>query len=149
MQFFTLCVNILKELMRISISKDNIIWLWFFWYFFEMPKEILKGWRNFLLFNLNYFSIPLLLKTLFSHWKRYYWIRGRGFNIGEYLNVLLSNLMSRFLGALIRLTLIIIGIISEFLIVIVGTIVFLGWFLLPILLILGLIFGIFLIIPYP
>ena len=146
-QFFILYVNILKELTKMFTQKDNIIWLWIFWYFFEMPKEILRGWRNFLLFSLNYFSIPLLLKTLFSPWKRYYWVRGRGFNIGEYLNVLSSNLMSRFSGALIRLILIIIGLIFEILIVIIGVIVFLGWLLLPILLILGLIFGIFLIIP--
>ena len=128
--------------------QKNIVILWIYWYFFEMPKEILKGWRNFLLFNLNYFSIPLLLKTLFSHWKRYYWIRGRGFNIGGYFDVLLSNLMSRFLGAIVRLFLIIISSIFESLILISGFIVFLGWFLLPILLILGLVLGIFLIIPY-
>ncbi|HDZ54678.1 MAG TPA: hypothetical protein ENI19_02590 [Candidatus Nealsonbacteria bacterium] len=132
--------------MKISILEDNIIWLWFFWYFFEIPKEILKGWRNFLLFNLNYFSIPLLLKTLFSHWKRYYWIRGRGFTIGEYFNVLLSNLMSRFLGALIRIALIIVGLILELFIIIGGFIIFLGWILLPVLLISGLVLGTLLII---
>src|SRR4030042_4222254 len=125
-------------------QKDNIIWLWIDWYFFEMPKEILKGWKNFLYFNLNYFSIPLLLKTLFSHWKRYYWTRSRGFSFGEYFNVLVSNLMSRFLGALVRIFLIIIGLILELLIFICGLIVFLGWLLLPVLLILGLLFGILL-----
>jgi hypothetical protein len=111
-----------------------------------MPREILKGWKNFLLFNLNYFSIPLLLKTLFSHWKRYYWVRSRGFSFGEYFNVLFSNLMSRFLGALIRLFLIIIGLILEAFILISGLIIFLGWFILPILLILGLALGLSLII---
>ncbi len=129
-------------------QKDNIIWLWIFWYFVEMPKEILKGWKNFLLFGLNYFSVLLLLKTLFSPWKGYHWQRGRGFSFGEYFNVLLSNLMSRFLGALARLILAIIGLIFEIIIIIIGAIVFLGWFLLPILIILGFLLGILLIIPY-
>jgi len=133
--------------MNFFTSKENIIGLWFFWYFFEIPKEILKGWKNFLLFGLNYFSIPLLLKTLFSHWKRYYWVRGRGFSIGEYFNVLLSNLMSRFLGALVRICLIIVGLAFEAFIVIAGLVIFFGWIFLLILLILGLVFGILLIIP--
>lgn len=126
--------------------EGNIIWIWFSWYFFEATREILRGWKNFLIFNLNYFSIPLLLKTLFSPWKRYYWQRaGPGFDIGEYFNVLFSNLTSRFLGAFIRCFLIIIGLVLELLIVIGGLIVFLGWILLPLFLILGLLFGLFLI----
>lgn len=133
--------------MTIFSSKENILWLWFQWYFLEMSKEILNGWRNFLFFNLNYFSIPLLLKTLFSHWKRYYWVRKRGFDIGDYFNVLLSNLMSRFLGALVRLCLIIAGLIFEIIIFAAGLIIFAVWFVLPILLIFGLLFGLILIIP--
>lgn len=144
---FSFFVLIYEKRVMITHSNDNIIWLWFFWYFFEMPKEILKGWRNFLLFNLNYFSMPLLLKTLFSHWKRFYWKRGRGFDIGEYFNVLVSNLMSRFLGAFVRLILIIVGTAIELFIFLAGLIVFVGWMVLPVLLILGLILGIFLMTP--
>jgi hypothetical protein len=127
-----------------SIS-NNIVSLWVQWYFFEMPQEILLGWRNFLFFGLNFFSIPLLLKTLFSHWKKYYWVRGRGFDIGEYFSVLFSNLMSRFLGALVRIVLIIVGIVFEIIIFVCGAILFVGWFVLPILLISGVLIGIFLI----
>lgn len=127
--------------------QENIIILWIQWYFLETPKGILKGWKNFLLFNLNFFSIPLLLKTLFSHWKKYYWTRQRGFSFGDYFNVLLSNLMSRFLGALIRITLIITGIILELVILIGGLIILIGWIVLPVLLIAGLIFGLLFIIP--
>jgi len=131
--------------MQIANTKNNIISLWLFWYFIEVPQEILQGWRNFFSFGLNFFSIPLLFKTLFSHWKKYYWVRGRGFDIGEYFSVLFSNLMSRFLGALVRIVLIIIGLVFEVFIFVCGAILFVGWFVLPILLISGVLIGIFLI----
>ena len=138
------CAKIKKTIMKIITL--NIISLWFFWYFFEMPQNILKAWKNFLLFNLNYFSVTLLLKTLFSHWKRYSWKRGRGFNIGEYFSVLLSNLMSRFIGAIVRSVLILIGLIFEAFIIFFGIVIFLGWFILPILLISGALIGFLLLI---
>src|SRR3989344_317519 len=93
--------------------KESIISLWFAWYFLDVPKEILAGWRNFLLFGINYFSIPLLVKTFFSHWRRYSWSYGHGFDIARYFNVLASNLVSRFLGAFMRTILIFFGIITE------------------------------------
>jgi len=123
------------------VIKENIIWIWVFWYFFEVPKNIISGWRNFLWFGFNYFSIPLLLKTLFSPWKRYSWSYGRGFDIARYFNVFVSNLISRFLGAAMRIVLISVGIIFEIFIFFLGLIIFLGWFLLPFLLILGTLAG--------
>ena len=141
---FFFCAKIKKTIMK--IITQNIISLWIFWYFFEMPQNILKAWKNFLLFNLNYFSIPLLLRTLFSHWRRYSWKRGRGFNVGEYFNVLFSNLMSRFMGAIVRSILILIGLIFEVFIILFGIVIFLGWFILPILLISGALIGFLLLI---
>jgi len=125
---------------------QNIVSLWISWYLYEMPQNILNIWKNFLLFNLNFFSIPLLLKTLFSHWKRYSWPYGRGFDLGRYMNVFFSNLISRFLGAIVRLILIIIGLIFEIFIALAGLVLFICWFILPLLLAAGFIIGIKLII---
>ena len=121
--------------------KQNIILLELSWLYFDVPRNILKAWRNFLLFNLNYFSIPLLLKTLFSHWRRYGYSYPRGFDIKGYFEVFTSNLISRILGAIMRSVLIIIGILIEIFIVLAGLIVFLGWLALPILAIYGLWWG--------
>lgn len=111
------------------------------WHFFEAPRNILKAWRNFLRFNFNYFSIPLLFKTFFSHWRRYRWIYPKGFDIGKYFEVFFSNLISRTLGTILRFFLIIIGSLVEVFIIFVGIIIFLGWLIMPIFLILGIYHG--------
>jgi len=120
---------------------QNILFQYFIWQFFEAPKEILKAWRNFLKFNLNYFSIFLLLKTLFSPWRRYQMSYGKGFDIGRYLEAFFSNLIFRLLGAIVRSFLIVIGLLAEIFIVFCGIIIFLGWLILPILLVLGIYHG--------
>jgi len=129
--------------LMIEVAKtQNIFFQWLFWQFFEMPGNILKAWRNFLRFNLNYFSIPLLLKTFFSPWRKYKWSYGKGFDIKRYLESFFSNLISRTLGAIIRSFLIIIGLLVEIFIVFAGTIIFFSWLVLPAILIWGLIFGV-------
>ena len=44
---------------------QNILIQYFVWHFFDASKGILAGWKNCLKFNLNYWSVPLLTKTLF------------------------------------------------------------------------------------
>ena len=107
-----------------------------------MPMEILRVWQNFLRFNLNYFSLSLLLKTFFSPWRRYGYSYGRGFDFKKYFEAWSFNAVSRGLGAIIRIILIVIGLTSEIFIVIGGLIMFLTWLVLPALLILGLGLGI-------
>ncbi len=129
-----------------AVEKQNIIFQWFFWQFFEMPRNILKAWRNFLLFNLNYFSVILLLKTFFSPWRKYELGYPRGFQFGKYLEVFFSNLISRILGALVRIVLIIVGLLAQVFIIFAGIIIFFGWIVLPFLLVAGFLFGIRLIL---
>ena len=123
-------------------KKQNIFLGWLSWQFFEMPGNILKAWRNFLLFNLNYFSIPLLIKTFLSPWRQYQWAYGKGFDVKRYLEAFFSNLISRILGAVLRSFLIFLGLLAEIFITFAGITIFFGWLTLPALLIGGLIFGI-------
>jgi len=120
-----------------AAPRQNILIAWIFWQFFEAPKNILKAWRNFLLFNLNYFSIPLLIKTFFSHWRRYEWSYGRGFDLRRWAFTCASNLISRVLGAMMRSILIFVGLFIQVFIFLVGIVIFFSWLLLPVLIILG------------
>ncbi|MFH1894900.1 MAG: hypothetical protein ABH813_03315 [Patescibacteria group bacterium] len=111
---------------------QNIFFKWLIFQFFEAPKEILKAWRNFLIFNLNYFSIPVLTRTLFAYFRKYSWDYPKGFDLAKYLEVAASNFISRILGALMRVILIFIGIIIEIFILFLGGAVFLIWLILPV-----------------
>lgn len=124
------------------MKMQNIALQYLIWQFFDAPKNILLVWKNFLSFNLNYFSVPQLLKTFFSPWKRYRVSYGKGFDVGRYLEAFISNLIFRILGAIMRSFLIIFGLVAEVFIIIIGLIVFFGWILLPAFLIWGFIFGV-------
>lgn len=119
----------------------NIFLQAFVWQFFDVPKAILQGWKTFLLFNLNYFSVSTLLRTYFSHWHRYHFVYEKTFEVWKNIEVFIFNIMSRIIGAILRTVFIVLGIIVEALIFIIGLVVFLLWLILPLFLILGLIFG--------
>ncbi len=119
-------------------STDNILFTWVNWYFTEVPQAILRGWKNILAFNLNYFSLPLLLKTLFSYWRQYRWYYPRGFDIAKYAEVSFSNLISRVLGAVIRIFILFLGIAAEIIIFVAGAIVLIIWLIMPLLVVFGL-----------
>jgi len=112
-------------------NKQNIFVAWLAWHFYEMPKFLLGVWKNYILFALNYFSLPVLLKSFFAPWRRYRWNYPKGFDVGEFLSTLISNVFSRFLGALMRIVLIIVGILFQVFAIFAGLIVFLLWVLIP------------------
>jgi len=123
------------------MMSQNILFLYLEWQFLDVPKDILRGWKNCLRFNLNHWSVSLLFKTLFSYWRRYQYSYGRGFNLGRYFEAFSFNMISRILGAIMRSVLIIIGLLTEIFVVLVGIIVFLGWLILPFLLLGGIYYG--------
>lgn len=58
-----------------------------------------------------------------------------------YLETISSNFFSRFLGMICRIVLIIIGSIFQVFVLIAGAIVILGWLILPLLVLAGLLFA--------
>lgn len=122
-----------------DFKSDNIFILWFLWQFYEMPKFLLLVWKNFLMFASNYFSVPLLLKTLFAPWKKYNWVYPKNFDIQQILETFISNIFSRIIGAVMRTVLILMGIIFQILVLTVGLIIFVFWILVPFIIIFGVI----------
>jgi len=121
-------------------QRENIIVMWFLWQFYEMPKFLFSIWRNYLLFGLDFFSIPLLLKTLFSPWRKYNWVYPKNFDIKEFFNTLISNAVSRILGAMCRIVLVIIGAVAQFFIFVIGIVVIILWLLIPFVIVGGILF---------
>ena len=123
------------------VQRENIIVSWIMWHFWQAPKFLFSVWKNYILFAANYFSLPLLLKTLFSPWRRNDWKYPKAFDVMEFLNVFLSNIFSRIIGFILRIVLIIAGVSLQIFVLIAGIAVIVFWLLIPFIII----FGIFLI----
>ncbi len=78
------------------------------------------------------FSVPILLKTLFYPWKQ---IQTAG-SFGNFFQSALDNFVSRWIGATIRIGMLIIAGLSTFALMLTGLIIFILWPLLPLLIIL-------------
>lgn len=124
-----------------AFFRKIIFLLWIEWYFFDVPRAILRGWGNFLKFNLNYFSVPVLLKTFLSPWRRYSMSYGKRFDPGKFFEAFTFNMMSRGIGAVLRIFFIVIGVSIEIFIFLAGAITFLAWLISPIILIGGFFYG--------
>jgi hypothetical protein len=120
---------------------SNLILDFFIWFLREIPLFILKAWRNTLWFAFHYFSLPVLVLSLFSPWRRYLWSYKGGFSIGGYLEALASNLFSRVIGATMRIPIIATGLVAVSLVFCAGAVVFLSWFLLPLIIFLSFSYG--------
>ena len=111
--------------------KKNIFLLWLRWHFVEAPESIVRVLRNFLVFSARFFSVKILLKTFFSHWRRYRESYGRGFDLRRYFFTFIGNAISRVVGMIIRLFTLAVWLASEVIIFAIGFIVVAGWIILP------------------
>jgi hypothetical protein len=124
----------------------SVCYNFFVWYYFQMSAVLLSAWKNFLLFALNLFSVTVLLKTFFSPWHKYQSDYGRFFEVWKNIETLVFNLTSRIIGAFVRTFLIILGIILIMAVFFIGLIFLIIWIILPLLIIAGFVFGIWLLI---
>lgn len=106
--------------------KDYILW-----HYGAAFGEGAAIWRNFIWFVYNLFSINVLLRTLFSPWKRIKEYYSRGFDPKQYLEVLLINIVMRFIGFFMRLIMISVGLAAEIMVLVAGIFAFIIWFTLP------------------
>lgn len=81
---------------------------------------------------VHYFSLPILLTTLFAPWKRLVVTNTKvGFDLAVYFQNLSFNLVSRFMGAVVRIFLFVAGLLTLFLFFLFGSAGFIVWIILP------------------
>ncbi len=98
---------------------------YFSWHYLEVNLFLLKFWLNYLFAAWHFFSLKILLASLFSPWRRVAESKNEaGFSLEEFFNRLSFNLLSRLIGFLVRLFLIFWGLLASL------TILFLAWFFL-------------------
>ncbi len=109
-----------------------------FWYYAEGIRGVFTLTRNFLRFVAHRFYIGGLLRTLVSPWKRdvafHNW---RGLHPLLFFRMLFNNFISRFLGMLVRLAVLTLGISLWIAVFIAGMLFFLLYTLAPFLIVSG------------
>jgi len=120
-----------------------VFWRWYYGYAF---KNILTAWRNYIIFTLHYFSIPLLLRTLFAPWRRDITRKPHGLDFKKIFEYVMFNAISRGLGFLVRFFTIIFGIVFLVVVIVCGAVFFVIWIFLPLILVGLLIFAINLLV---
>jgi ATP-dependent Clp protease ATP-binding subunit ClpC len=101
------------------------------WHYLYAPKRLPYVWKNYLTFIPYFFSLEELLRHLFAPWKRLTLQKRAGFDLQDIVNVISFNLVSRIIGALARIAIIITGIIIFLILVVLGPLGWLFWFLIP------------------
>jgi hypothetical protein len=94
--------------------------------------------RNMIESIIDYFSINLLFRTIFSPFKQISASSVSG-SVGVMLHAFFDRLFSRCVGAVVRLTLIIVGIAGISIVAILGVIIIFLWMVVPVAPIIGII----------
>lgn len=111
------------------------------WHYTEAIRELLLIWRNILWFFWNLFSVPLLLGTLFSPFRRIHErVGSHGLNLEDIGGAIAVNLIMRLVGFVLRLMVITIGLTCIAVTLVTGVASIAVWVLMP-LIIPGLISG--------
>jgi len=98
------------------------------WYYTSALKEVFLIWRNLNFFLIDHFSVKDLLKTILSPWHRDVIARSwRGLHPGLFLKVHAENIISRFIGGIVRFVVIFIFLILFLILQIIGGGVSLLW----------------------
>jgi hypothetical protein len=100
------------------------------WHYTDALLLYIRILKNFWWFVVAYFSMPLLFKTLFVPYKRM--IEERDGTMSSWLEASVINTLSRLVGFLIRLCLLIIGFLTLVFLTIGGITGYAVWLILPI-----------------
>lgn len=103
------------------------------WFFTRAPRDIVRLAKDFLAWAWHYFSIGYFIPRLMAPWHRDLSEYGRGFDLKRFLQVFGWNLISRVIGAILRVIVIAVGLAVFLFIGLVSIIVFFVWFTLPLL----------------
>lgn len=115
------------------------------WHYSQALFDLIGIVRNFIWFFYEFFSIPLLLQTLFSPFHRLGERYTHKLDLGKIAEAFIVNTLMRLVGFLLRTFLIVIGIFFILLTFVLGLFFFIAWVLAPLLLVFLVLYGLKLI----
>ena len=101
------------------------------WHYTKGFKELLINWGHILYFTIHYFSVPNLLLTLLSPWKRMDEGSQHTINPGAIMEHVIFNSIMRVVGLLVRSITIVIGLIATAAVIVGGITFACIWIILP------------------
>lgn len=112
------------------------------WFFVRQPGNIIRIGKNFLDWGWQFFSIGYFLPRLLAPWHRDISGYGRGFDLERWIKTFSWNLISRVIGAVMRVFVLLVGILVEVFLFFAFIAIFICWFLIPFLIPAFLVIGI-------
>ncbi len=107
----------------------QLIPVYLLWHYTTAWADLARLYSNFAWFLFHFFSIPILLRTLLSPWKRLHESRKGG--EGGALGAFLLNSITRIVGAVIRLITIAAGVFSLALLTVFFVAFLFAWLFMP------------------
>ena len=102
------------------------------WHYSFGVNYYIESWMRQFKWIRHYFSLPLLLRTLFAPWKRMIMFDNKpGFDLNRFFQTLTFNMVSRVVGAGVRITLFFVGIVLLVVTFFAGVFGFIFWVLIP------------------
>lgn len=102
-----------------------------YWQFIASPKKLLFVVKKTVIYLYYQFSIKYLLKTLLEPWKKDI-VQLANPSLQERFTIFTTNLVSRFMGFLVRSITVLAGSIIIVLIIMLSIVIFVIWVFLPI-----------------
>ncbi|OGG65459.1 hypothetical protein A3I99_04485 [Candidatus Kaiserbacteria bacterium RIFCSPLOWO2_02_FULL_45_11b] len=112
------------------------------WHYTKAFGEIAHISKNFFWFTIHFFSLPQLIRSFFSPWKRMTEERGDTFNFEDLAGFVIINILSRLVGMMLRTSIIILGFIALLVVLICTIVTYVFWVMAPAALLVCLILGI-------
>lgn len=102
------------------------------WHYTVGLRSYIQIWVHQVDWTIHYFSPGILLKTLFSPWKKLVIVDDKpGFNLGRSFEAFTYNIISRGMGFIVRSALIVVGFFSVIFTMAAGVLAVLVWLILP------------------
>jgi len=117
-----------------------------FWHYTRAWKELFHVWSNLIWFVINFFSLPQMMLSWLSPWKRMTEGRGDKWNLEDLASYVIIGIISRIVGAIMRTVVIFIGLICLAIVITGGIMTILFWAIAPLVIIGFLGFGLTLLI---
>lgn len=111
----------------------SLFWDYLLWHYSRAYRELFHIERTILWFLYHFFSLPELIRTYFSPWKRLGEEYGSIFHPEAFFESLATNIIMRIVGIIMRTIVIVAGVVVIILAILFSILLVLIWTLMPLL----------------